>query len=83
MEKKVCNKWTNEEIEKLKELFPYKSNDELVEYFNGRSKNSIINKANKLGLKKAELKAKEGFCTCKKCNRELPWNSQYYPKMKK
>lgn len=82
MEKKVCNKWTNEEIEKLKELFPYKSNDELVEYFNGRSKNSIINKANKLGLKKAELKAKEGFYTCKKCNRELPWNSQYYPKMK-
>jgi len=45
------NKWEQDEEIKLKEIFPYKSTEELV-LIMGRSKASIIHKAYRLKLKK-------------------------------
>lgn len=45
------SKWTNEEIEKLKELYATTNNIELCKILN-RPQNSIVSKARNLGLKK-------------------------------
>ena len=46
------NKWSNDEINLLIELYPIKSNEELVNYFEGRTETSIYYKAKRLGLNK-------------------------------
>ena len=46
------NKWSNDEIDLLIELYPIKSNEELVNYFEGRTETSIYYKAKRLGLNK-------------------------------
>jgi len=50
---KVVKYWTEEEIEKLKRLFPDNVTEELCDVFQ-RSKTSIYNKAKRLGLEKSE-----------------------------
>lgn len=76
-------KWSEVEIELLKENYPYMTIEELLELFKGRSKSSISNKASELKLTKFQEECKEGYCICKKCNRELPWTYQYYPVIRK
>ncbi len=56
--------WTEEEIEKLKELYPISSKEELVKEFPNRRKESIGGMANKLRLKKRECKK-----ICKGCGK--------------
>lgn len=46
------NKWSNDEIDLLIELYPIKTNGELVNYFEGRTETSIYYKAKRLGLNK-------------------------------
>lgn len=48
-------KWSQDEIDKLKELYPYYTNEELVEFFPNRSSNAIMSMATmKLDLYKDE-----------------------------
>lgn len=58
--------WTKEEIEKLKELYPITSNEELSKEFPNRKEESIGSMAKRLGLKKRECKK-----TCKNCGKEF------------
>lgn len=58
--------WTKEEIEKLKKLYPFTSNEELLKEFPNRRKESIKGMAGKLGLTKRESQA-----TCKSCGKEF------------
>lgn len=51
----VIKPWSKEEDEKLKELWPIRSSYQLMEVF-GRSRNSIIARANRLGMKKGVSK---------------------------
>ena len=76
----VCKMWTLEEENRLREIFPTHSKNELEEEFN-RGYNSIRQKALKLGIKK-ESNIRNGFCICKKCKRELPWQPEYFPKLR-
>jgi len=46
------NKWSVEEEEKLKKLYPYRINTELLEIF-GRSRRAILEKASRLRLRKS------------------------------
>lgn len=79
----MAKKWTSEEMDKLVENYPYFDCNELDKLFNGeRSKASIENKASALGLKKFQKECKEGYQICKKCDRELPWTYQYFPKVR-
>lgn len=43
-------KWSKDEIEILKNSYSSNDMDTVISFFNGRNKNSIISKANKLGL---------------------------------
>ena len=56
--------WTKREIEKLKKLYPITSNDELLEEFPTRTKETIRATANNLGLKKKECQR-----ICKGCGK--------------
>src|ERR1035437_3927017 len=48
-------KWTLDEEQKLKELYPVTNNSELINFFNGRTEQGIVAKAiKKLGLHKDE-----------------------------
>lgn len=76
-------KWSEKEINVLKENYPYMTIDELLPLFKGRSKSSISNKAAELKLSKYQEECKEGYCICKKCGRELPWTYQYFPVIRK
>ena len=58
--------WTKREIEKLKELYPIVSKEELLKEFPNRTEKSIKAKAKKLGLKKRECKK-----VCKGCGKEF------------
>ncbi|MDP2864337.1 MAG: hypothetical protein Q8N73_01595 [bacterium] len=58
--------WTEEEIEKLKELYPISSNEKLLKEFPNRTKETICSIASNLGLKKRECKE-----TCKDCGKEF------------
>lgn len=75
----MAKKWTDAEIQILKENYPNMDINELIKLFNGRSKNSIDNKANDLKLKKKRLIPKEGYKYCKKCGRELLNTNVYFP----
>lgn len=75
----MAKKWTNGELEILKENYPNMDINELVELFIGRSKDSINNKATDIHLKKKVLIPKEGYKYCKKCGRELPNTNIYFP----
>jgi hypothetical protein len=44
--------WSKEEVQKLSDLYVKTPNDEIVAYFEGRSKGSIVAKAKKLGFYK-------------------------------
>ena len=58
--------WTEKEIEKLKELYPITSNEELLKEFPNRTKETIESIASNLGLKKKECKK-----ICKGCGKEF------------
>ena len=49
---KESKKWTIKEIELLKMLYPKIKNEDLPQYFNGRTKGSIYAKAKNLSLSK-------------------------------
>lgn len=51
--RKTLKPWTDEEIELLKDIYPHRCNNDLVEVFD-RPKKSIRLKANSLGLYKTE-----------------------------
>lgn len=76
----VCKMWTLEEENKLREVFPTYSKEELEKEF-GRGYNSIRQKAIKLNIKR-ESNVQDGFCICKQCKRKLPWKPEYFPKLK-
>ena len=73
------NMWSKEEINILKENYPYNTILELKDLLSNRSKSAIENKAVELKLKKYKTECKEGYQICKKCGRELPWTYQYFP----
>lgn len=50
------NAWTDEEIEKLKKMYPVATKKELLKTFPNRTWSAIVSKAHKLGLKKVERK---------------------------
>ena len=76
-------RWITEEIKLLEDSYPYMDCNGLVELFKGsRSKNAIDNKANELQLRKFKKEAKEGYQFCNKCERELPLDFKYFPKMR-
>lgn len=54
--------WTEEEIRKLKKLYPITYNEELLKEFSNRSEDAIKATANKLGLKKEKCEE-----ICKDC----------------
>jgi len=58
--------WTTKEIEKLKELYPTASNEELLKEFPNRTKETIGSIASNLGLRKKECKK-----ICKGCGKEF------------
>lgn len=58
--------WTDQEVEKLKELYPLTSSEELLKEFSIRTKKSVENMAKKLRLKKKECKK-----TCESCGKEF------------
>ncbi len=58
--------WTKKEIEKLKELYPITSKEELLREFPNRGKEAIRVTANNLGLKKKECKK-----ICRGCGKEF------------
>lgn len=58
--------WAETEIEKLKELYPITSNEELLKEFPNRTKETFRGIAKKLGIKKRESKK-----ICKGCRREF------------
>ena len=58
--------WTNEEIEKLRELYPTSSKEELLKEFPNRTKETIKSIATKLRLTKRECKK-----ICKDCGKEF------------
>ena len=58
--------WTKKEIDKLKELYPITSNEELLREFPNRTKETIGSIARKLGLNKKECKK-----VCKGCGKEF------------
>lgn len=51
----VKNFWSKEDDEKLRELWPIKTSYQLMDIF-GRSRNSIVARANRLGMKKGVTK---------------------------
>jgi len=51
---KTRNYWSDDEIEMLKRVYPTQSTPSVSRLL-GRSINSILNKARKLGLKKGEV----------------------------
>lgn len=75
-------RWTSEETKLLEDNYPYMDCNELVELFKGSiSKDRIENKASYMKLKKFKKQAKEGHQFCIKCNRELPLDYKYFPKL--
>ncbi len=58
--------WTKKEIEKVKELYPITSNEELLKEFSNRTKETIKGIAKKLGLRKRESKE-----ICKGCEEKF------------
>ena len=52
-------RWTEKEIEILKNKYPYVFPEEMVKYLPNRNKNSIILKANQLGIKNISKYSKE------------------------
>lgn len=58
--------WTKKEIEKLEELYPITSNEELLKEFPNRKKEAIRATANNLGLKKKECQR-----ICRGCGKEF------------
>ena len=64
--------WTKNEIEKLKELYPIASNEELLKEFLNRKKEAIKAMAGNLGLKKRVCKK-----PCKGCGEEFVIKSKH------
>lgn len=64
--------WKKEEIERLGELYPIFSNEELLKEFPNRTKETIGSIARKLGLKKKEYKR-----TCRGCGEEFTIKSRH------
>jgi len=58
--------WAKEEVERLKELYPITSNEELLKEFPNRGKEGIRTTANNLGLKKKECQR-----ICRGCGKEF------------
>ena len=78
----MAKKWTSEEIKLLEENYPYMDCNELFKLFKGnRSKDCIESKSSHMKLKKFKKHSKEGYQFCKKCNRELPLDFKYFPKV--
>ena len=81
----MAKKWSDEEINLLKTNYNNMNLNELYELFiknrYNRNKTAIDSKSCNLKLYKKYKKAKEGYRFCKKCDRELPLNTKYFPKI--
>lgn len=84
-------KWNEKELKYLKENYIGTNKEEIIRVLD-RSWSTIQKQARKIGIFKGKkiqvnpnynpkVKCKEGFQFCKKCNRELPKNYKYFPKL--
>jgi len=76
------SRWTEEEIQLLKKLYPIKFNREIASIL-GRSIYSIEKQANRLGLKKKPIVFKKGTIKMLRKNEMKPWSKKDIEKLKR